>query len=117
MSMVIARPSVRRLALGYLELAKPRIVMLVVFTGIPALLMAGRGIPAPELFWGTRSYNFHSNYGLSAGLLGEFRYGLGDSRETSIVIAAQIDVVAISLPFLFLINAIRGGSKDAAPVK
>jgi len=51
--MVVARPGVARLALGYLELTKPRIVLLVIFTGIPALLMAGPGFPSPPLFWGT----------------------------------------------------------------
>jgi len=45
MSMAVARPSVGQLALGYLELTKPRIVFLVLLTGVPALLMAGRGWP------------------------------------------------------------------------
>ena len=52
MSMVVARPTVARLALGYLELTKPRIVLLVIFTGLPALLMAGPGLPGPRVFWG-----------------------------------------------------------------
>jgi protoheme IX farnesyltransferase len=52
MSMVLARPTARRLALAYLELAKPRIVMLVIITGIPALLMAGPGFPGARVFWG-----------------------------------------------------------------
>jgi hypothetical protein len=72
---------------------------------------------AAELFWGTRSYNFHANYVMTAGLIAEMRYGLGDSRETSIVVGAQLDFVAMSLPVLFLINAIRGGSPDTAPVE
>ena len=43
------RPDARGLASAWLELTKPRIVLLVIFTGLPALLMAGPGIPAPGL--------------------------------------------------------------------
>jgi hypothetical protein len=68
------------------------------------------------LFWGSRSYNFHANYVLTAGLIGQMRYGLGESRETSIVVGAQLDLVVMSLPILFLINAARGGSPDTDPV-
>jgi protoheme IX farnesyltransferase len=50
---VLARPSAARLALGYLELTKPRIVSLVVVTGVPALLMARQGWPGSSVFWGT----------------------------------------------------------------
>jgi protoheme IX farnesyltransferase len=39
-------------ALAWLELTKPRIVMLVLFTGAPALLMAAGGLPAPHVLWG-----------------------------------------------------------------
>ncbi len=52
MSIAIAQPSARRIALAYLELTKPRIVSLVVITGIPALLIAARGMPAPTVFFG-----------------------------------------------------------------
>ena len=48
----VARPRVVRLALGYLELTKPRIVMLVILTGVPALLMASQGRATPRVFWG-----------------------------------------------------------------
>jgi hypothetical protein len=70
-----------------------------------------------QLFWGSRSYNFHSKYVLSGGLLTQFRYGLGPSRETSIVIAAQVDVVLLAMPVMFLITAARGGSHEATPVE
>ncbi len=45
-------PDVRRVALAWLELTKPRIVMLVLFTGVPALLLAARGMPSAGVFWG-----------------------------------------------------------------
>ena len=53
MSVALAPVSARRRALAYLELTKPRIALLVMVTGVPALLMAERGFPAPGLFWGT----------------------------------------------------------------
>ena len=34
------------------ELTKPRIVLLVLFTGMPALLLAGEGLPSARVFWG-----------------------------------------------------------------
>ncbi len=38
---------------AWLELTKPRIVSLVLFTGLPALLLAAHGWPAPHLLWGS----------------------------------------------------------------
>jgi heme o synthase len=49
---VVARPSLGRRARGYLELTKPRIVMLVVVTGVPALLLAQPGWPGARAFFG-----------------------------------------------------------------
>jgi protoheme IX farnesyltransferase len=37
---------------AWLELTKPRIVSLVLFTGLPALLLAARGWPEPRVAWG-----------------------------------------------------------------
>ena len=45
-SPALGRPGVRRLLLAYFELTKPRIVFLVLLTGVPALLLAARGEPA-----------------------------------------------------------------------
>jgi protoheme IX farnesyltransferase len=52
MSVALAGPSARRLALAYLDLTKPRIVSLVLLTGLPALLMAAGGWPTPQVLWG-----------------------------------------------------------------
>ncbi len=38
---------------AWLELTKPRIVLLVLFTGVPALQLASLGWPEPRLLWGT----------------------------------------------------------------
>jgi protoheme IX farnesyltransferase len=37
---------------AWVELTKPRIISLVLFTGLPALLLAAGGWPAPTLLWG-----------------------------------------------------------------
>jgi hypothetical protein len=68
-----------------------------------------------ELFWGARSFNFNSRYVLSGGLLTQARIGLGPSRETTFVLAAQIDLLFFALPVMFLITAARGASPEAAP--
>ncbi|WP_437621859.1 hypothetical protein [Sorangium sp. So ce1151] len=72
---------------------------------------------AAAVFWGGRSYNFHSPYAMSTGLLAQVRLGLGPSRETSVVLAAQLDVTLLALPFVYAINALKGPSPDAAPVR
>lgn len=101
-------------------------LLLPVIDTFPIVLSAGgygRAADAVEpglataFFWGSRSYNYHSSYVMSGGLLAQFRYGLGDTRETSIVIGAQLDLLVLSLPFVFLANAIGGGSPDTAPVE
>jgi hypothetical protein len=104
-------------------------VLLPIFDYLPVVVSAGaygrRGDDnfglepglTGQLFWGSRSYNYHANYVLTGGLIGQMRYGLGPSRETSIVVGAQLDIVILSLPALFVINAIRGGSSDTDPVR
>ena len=47
----IARPATRPFA-AFMELAKPRIVLLVLFTGMPALLLAKGAMPSMRVFWG-----------------------------------------------------------------
>jgi len=51
--VALVRPTLLRVLLGYLELTKPRITLLVVMTGVPALLMAAREVPMAGRFWGT----------------------------------------------------------------
>src|SRR5258706_11741527 len=54
MSLANDVPLARTGTLGaWLELTKPRIVSLVLFTGLPALLLAARGWPAPRVLWGS----------------------------------------------------------------
>lgn len=103
--------------------------LLPIIDGFPIVLSAGAygrydravfglepGVAA-SMFWGARSFNHHNAYNMTGGLLAQFRYGLGASGETSIVICAQLDVVALSLPVQLLVNALRGGSAETRPVK
>jgi hypothetical protein len=84
-----------------------------------ALATGGFGLEpglAGEVFFGSRSFNFHAPYVMTAGFIGQMRYGLGASKETSIILGAQVDFAILTLPFVFLINAARGGSSETAPV-
>jgi len=46
-----SRVSTAQVVSAYVELTKPRIVALVLFTGLPALLLAGDHTPSPRVFW------------------------------------------------------------------
>jgi protoheme IX farnesyltransferase len=52
MSLAVANPSTARTLAAWLELTKPRIVLLVLFTGLPAMLLASSGLPSARVFWG-----------------------------------------------------------------
>ena len=52
MSVALAPAGTRGLAAAWLELTKPRIISLVVITGVPALLLAAQGMPPARIFWG-----------------------------------------------------------------
>jgi hypothetical protein len=59
-----------------------------------------------SLFWGARSYNFHSSYAPSAGLFVQARFGLGESRQADVLAGAQVDLEYFALPFLLLYEAV-----------
>jgi hypothetical protein len=61
-----------------------------------------------QLFWGSRSFNYASPYVMAGGLRLEWRLGLGDSRERSIVVAAHVDGEVVMLPVLLAYEWIRG---------
>jgi hypothetical protein len=71
---------------------------------------------AGTIFLGTRSYNFHSSYEITVGLLGEARIGLGESRETSFVVAAQLDFAALWVPVVFIVHGLQE-SPEATRIK
>jgi hypothetical protein len=59
------------------------------------------------LFWGSRSFNYHSTYSLGLGLFLQGRYGLaGDGRQADAILGVQVDLQYLALPFLFAYEAI-----------
>lgn len=58
-------------------------------------------------FLGSRSYNFHSWYGLGAGLFVQGRYGFGDGEQADVIAGAQIDLALLAFPFVFAYEALR----------
>ncbi|MBX3183777.1 MAG: hypothetical protein KIT72_06610 [Polyangiaceae bacterium] len=67
---------------------------------------------AADLFIGSRSYNFHSAYVIAMGLSLGARYGLGDSREASVILALNIDSSALWLPAMFIYSWIKGSPSE-----
>lgn len=84
-------------------------VPLVVSFGVHARGYDGGWEPGLEtmLWMGSRSYNFHSLYGLAVGGFIEGRYGLGDGKQADILGGVQVDLEVFALPFILLYNAFR----------
>ncbi len=62
---------------------------------------------AGTIFWGSRSFNYHSAYSLGLGLFLQGRYGLaGEGRQADAILGVQIDLEYLALPFLFAYQAI-----------
>ncbi|MBK8999481.1 MAG: hypothetical protein IPM35_27485 [Myxococcales bacterium] len=64
------------------------------------------------LFFGSRSYNFHSSYGIAAGLLLGVEHDLRDPGHNAIVVGVQIDGLVLALPFLFTYEWLRGNPDE-----
>lgn len=86
-------------------------------TGSPAFVFAAGGAArssrlgleaglAASVFWGARSFNFHSSYAVSAGLFAQGRFGLGDGRQADAVVGVQVDLEYFALPFLLAYGAL-----------
>ncbi|MBK8252523.1 MAG: hypothetical protein IPK82_07625 [Polyangiaceae bacterium] len=71
---------------------------------------------AGTIFFGTRSFNFHNAYEITVGVIGQARFGLGESRESSFVVAAQIDWAALWVPWVFVIHGLQE-SPEAQRIK
>lgn len=61
---------------------------------------------AGTVFWGSRSFNYHSSYSLGLGLFAQGRYGFGDGRQADAILGVQIDLAYLALPFLFAYQAV-----------
>lgn len=89
-------------------------------TGATAFILSGGGFArtssfgwepgvAGTVFWGSRSYNYHSTYALGVGLFAQGRYGLGDGHQGDAIFGVQIDLAYLAMPFIFAYEAITGG--------
>ena len=86
-------------------------------TGSPAFVFSAGGFArtsrfgvepaaAATIFWGARSYNFHSSYAIAAGLFVQGRYGLvGDGRQADALGGVQLDLEYFASPFVFAYEA------------
>lgn len=58
------------------------------------------------IFFGSRSFNYHSTYSLGLGLFLQGRYGFGDGKQADAILGAHIDLEYLALPAVFLYEAI-----------
>lgn len=66
---------------------------------------------AGTLFWGSRSFNYHSIYSVGLGLFAQGRYGLagdgaGSGRQADVIFGLQIDLEYVAMPALFIYEAL-----------
>lgn len=88
--------------------------------GEPVLILSGGAFartsrfgwePGAEatLFFGSRSFNYHSIYSPSIGLFLQGRYGFGDSnggKQADAILGVHVDLEYFALPALFIYEAI-----------
>ena len=77
-----------------------------------ALARSGEGLswaPGLEgtLFWGSRSFNYHSWYGLAAGLFAQARYVPGSPERTDFVFGLQIDGELLLMPPMLILGLMK----------
>jgi len=59
------------------------------------------------IFFGSRSYNFHSWYGLAAGLFAQVRWIPGSPDTVDFVFGIQLDAELLAMPALLLIGLFK----------
>ena len=64
------------------------------------------------LFLGSRSYNFHSNYAIAAGLLIGYQRDLHERGSDAVVIALQLDALLLAIPGIYAVSALRGSPEE-----
>ena len=83
----------------------------LVLSGGPVAQWGGATGWAPgasvSAFWGSRGYNYHAPYSMAAGVLVEGRRTFGDAGESSVTVAAVVDVSLLALPAVMLWGALH----------
>ena len=59
------------------------------------------------LAWGSRSFNYSSNYAMAFGLVLDVRVHRGDVPGVDTVLALSIDLEGLALPWLYAVSAVR----------
>jgi hypothetical protein len=59
------------------------------------------------VFWGSRSFNFHSWYGLAAGIFAQTRWIPSSPATLDFVFGVQIDAEILALPSILIFEALR----------
>jgi hypothetical protein len=59
------------------------------------------------LFLGSRSYNFHSDYGMALGFFAQSRWIPEPPASIDAVFGVQVDAEVLALPVLLIVNAFR----------
>lgn len=59
------------------------------------------------IFWGSRSYNFHSWYGMATGLFAQIRYVPSAPEQMDLVFGVQIDGELLIMPSMLLLGLLR----------
>ncbi len=100
-----------------LDVAAGGVLQMPVSASFPLMLSAGviaDVVPEPgrvgvlgRLWWGTRSLNYHSSYGMAAGLWVEGRYRPGDG-SADVLAGVDLDLRVLALPFIALAGLIQG---------
>lgn len=100
-----------------LDLAAGGVLHIPVNPTFPILVSAGAIVdvlPAPgrvgvlgRLWWGTRSLNYHSSYGMAAGLWVEGRYRPGEGTA-DVLAGVDLDLRVLAMPFIVLAGWIQG---------
>ncbi|HEX7664812.1 MAG TPA: hypothetical protein VF407_09885 [Polyangiaceae bacterium] len=61
---------------------------------------------ASTLFFGPRSFNFSSIYGMANGLFFQSRMGFGDAKQADLLLGVQVDFEILALPWIFAYQGI-----------
>jgi hypothetical protein len=64
------------------------------------------------IFWGSRSYNYHSWYGLAAGLFAQTRYLPGAPAQADLVLGIQVDGELLLMPSMLLLGLLRSDPRQ-----
>ena len=59
------------------------------------------------MFFGSRSYNFHSLYGMAVGIFAQTRWVPASPATMDMVFGLQVDGELMALPWILIVEALR----------